>query len=57
MGEQFDSVMEDITADAKIYRGHNRYLLQKIKEAEDEPDTSLLSHEDVWARLEDKYNI
>ena len=34
---------------------YNRYLLQKIKEAEDDPDVRLLSHEDIWAALGEKY--
>jgi prevent-host-death family protein len=36
---------------------HNRYLMQKIKEAENDTDTSLLSHADVWARLGEKYGL
>jgi len=36
---------------------HNRYLIQKIKEAESDPDTSLLNHKDVWAALGEKYGI
>ena len=36
---------------------HNRYLMQKIKEAENDPDTVLLSHENVWAKLGEKYGL
>jgi prevent-host-death family protein len=36
---------------------HNRYLMQKIKEAENDPDTSLLGHEEVWAKLGEEYGL
>jgi PHD/YefM family antitoxin component YafN of YafNO toxin-antitoxin module len=44
--EEFDDYEE--------YR-HNRYLLQKIKEAE--ADTKTVNHEDVWQKLGEKYAL
>ena len=46
----------DEFADYEEFR-HNRYLMQKIKEAENDPDTRLLSHEDVWSKLGQKYGV
>lgn len=40
--------------DYEEYR-HNRYLMAKIKEAED--DTGLRSHEEVWQNLGKKYAL
>ena len=42
--------------DYEEYR-HNRYLMQKIKEAEDDPDTRLRSHDEVWRSLVKKYGV
>ena len=36
---------------------HNRYLMEKIKEAEDDTDTRLRSHEEVWHELGKKYGL
>ena len=36
---------------------HNRYLMEKIKEAENDPDTRLRTHDEVWARLGKKYGV
>ena len=36
---------------------HNRYLMQKIKEAEDDTDTRLRTHDEVWQALGQKYGI
>ena len=36
---------------------HNRYLMEKIKEAENDPDTRILAHEEVWQRLGKKYGV
>ena len=46
----------DEFADYEEYR-HNRYLMQKIKEAEEDKDTRLRSHEEVWQGLSEKYGI
>ena len=43
-------------ADYEEYR-HNRYLMEKIKEAEEDTDTEPRSHEDVWQALGKKYVI
>jgi len=42
--------------DYEDYR-HNRYLMQKIKEAEENSDTKLLTHEEVWQKLGEKYAL
>jgi PHD/YefM family antitoxin component YafN of YafNO toxin-antitoxin module len=42
--------------DYEEYR-HNRYLMEKIKEAEDDTDTRLRSHEEVWQGLGKKYAL
>jgi len=34
---------------------HNRYLMQKIQEAESE--SGAINHEDVWAKLGEKYDL
>ena len=36
---------------------HNRYLLEKIKESEEDTDTRLRTHEEVWQDLGKKYGI
>jgi len=36
---------------------HNRYLMQKIKEAEEDTDTRLRSHDEVWQTLGEKYGV
>ena len=36
---------------------HNRYLMEKIKEAEEDADKRLLAHDDVWRRFWEKYDI
>jgi len=39
---------------------HNCYLLEKIKEAEEGADTRLLSHDEVWQKLdkaEEQFNL
>jgi len=36
---------------------HNRYLLQKAKEAENDADIHLRSHDDVWQKIGEKYGI
>jgi PHD/YefM family antitoxin component YafN of YafNO toxin-antitoxin module len=36
---------------------HNRYLMQKIKEAENDPDTNLLSHDYLWDKIGEKYGL
>ena len=36
---------------------HNRYLMQKIKEAEDYDDSPIRSHDDVWQTIGKKYDI
>ena len=46
--EEFDDYEE--------YR-HNRYLMEKIKEAELNPDTRLFSHEEIWQELSKKYGL
>ena len=46
--EEFDNYEE--------YR-HNRYLMEKIKEAESDPDTRLRSHEEIWQALGKKYAL
>jgi len=43
-------------ADYEEYR-HNRYLMEKIKEAEDDADTRLRTHEQVWQDLGKKYGL
>jgi|GEM_PF-5769451 len=35
----------------------NQYLLEKIKEAENDPDTRLRTHDEVWQPLGKKYGI
>ena len=42
--------------DYEEYR-HNRYLMEKIKEAENDPDTRLQTHDEVWSSLGKKYGI
>ena len=42
--------------DYEEYR-HNRYLMEKIKEAENDPDTRLRTHDEVWSSLGKKYGI
>ena len=42
--------------DYEEYR-HNRYLMEKIKEAENDSDTRLRTHDEVWAGLSKKYGI
>jgi len=42
--------------DYEEYR-HNRYLMEKIKEAENDNDTRLRSHEEVWQALGKKYAL
>jgi len=42
--------------DYEEYR-HNRYLLEKIKEAENDSDTRLREHDEVWVGLSKKYGI
>ena len=42
--------------DYEEYR-HNRYLMQKIKEAEEDSDISLKNHADVWQALGEKYAL
>ena len=34
---------------------HNRYLMEKIKEAEDDTDTRLRTHDEVWQALGRNY--
>ena len=36
---------------------HTRFLLQKIKEVEEDADTRLLTHDEVWRKLVEKYDI
>ena len=36
---------------------HNRYLMEKIKEAENDPDTMLRTHDEVWQALGKKYGV
>ncbi len=36
---------------------HNRYLMQKIEEAENDPDTRLIDHNQLWSRIEEKYGL
>jgi len=36
---------------------HNRYLVAKIKEAEEDTDTRLRTHEEIWQSLGEKYGI
>ena len=36
---------------------HNRYLMEKIKEAKEDPDTRLRTHEEVWQGLGKKYGV
>ena len=43
-------------ADYEEYR-HNRFLMEKIKEAEEDTDTRLRTHEEVWQGLGEKYGI
>ena len=40
----------DEFADYEEFR-HNRYLMAKIKEAEDDTDTRLRTHDEVWQAL------
>ena len=42
--------------DYEEYR-HNRYLMQKIKEADEDADTRLRTHDEVWQALGQKYGI
>ncbi|MCL1883352.1 MAG: hypothetical protein FWF81_06355 [Defluviitaleaceae bacterium] len=42
--------------DYEEYR-HNRYLMEKIKEAETDPDIRMRTHDDVWQSLGKKYGI
>jgi len=46
----------DEFTDYEEYR-HNRYLMQKIKEAEENPSTGLRSHDEVWGALSEKYAL
>jgi len=46
----------DEFADYEEYR-HNRYLMEKVKEAEEDTDTELRSHDEVWQKLSKKYGI
>jgi len=36
---------------------HNRFLMEKIKEAEADADTRLRTHEDLWQSLGKKYAL
>ena len=42
--------------DYEEYR-HNRYLVEKIKEAESDHDTGRRTHDEVWAALGEKYGV
>jgi len=42
--------------DYEEYR-HNRYLMEKIREAENDPDTRLRTHNEVWQDLGAKYGV
>ena len=42
--------------DYEEYR-HNRYLIEKIKEAENDPDTKLRTHNEFWQSLAKKYDV
>jgi len=46
----------DEFADYEEYR-HNRYLMQKIKEAKEDSDARLRNHEEVWQALGEKYGV
>ena len=46
--EEFDDYEE--------YR-HNRYLMEKIKEAENDDDTRIRSHKEVWQAIGNKYAL
>ena len=43
-------------ADYEEYR-HNRYLMDEIRKAEEETDTRLRTHDEVWQALSKKYGI
>ncbi len=36
---------------------HNRYLMQKIEEAESDPDTRLIDHDQLWSKIDEKYGL
>ena len=36
---------------------HNRYLIEKIREAEEDTDIVLRTHDDVWQSLGKKYGV
>jgi PHD/YefM family antitoxin component YafN of YafNO toxin-antitoxin module len=36
---------------------HNRYLMEKIKEAEADPDTKLRTHDEVWQIMRERYVV
>ncbi len=36
---------------------HNRYLMQKIEEVENDPDTRLIGHDQLWSAIEEKYGL
>ena len=42
--------------DYEEYR-HHRYLMEKIKEAESDPDTKLRTHDEVWQSIGKKYGV
>ena len=46
----------DEFTDYEEYR-HNRYLIEKIREAEEDTDTRLRSHDEVWRKLDEKYGV
>ncbi len=46
----------DEFADYEEFR-HNRYLMEKIREAEADPDTTRLDHATVWQKLGAKYDL
>ena len=48
--------MIDEFANCEEYR-HNRYLMQKIKEMEEDSDTGRRGHDEVWGAIGEKYAL
>lgn len=42
--------------DYEEYR-HNRYLMEKIKEAEADTNTNLRTHNDIWQVMGERYGV